>query len=478
MAKQNYAILSHVSANLNEENRIMALAVPLCLAASSWLTHRILCAQTGFAESEKDFLYKTLMQENMEMKIDVTVSPASFKKTKLHALRQIFRTATWTSLKDMPETFLNQQSIVISHNPLLIEDLKYKKISARFIHGEQILNKYLKSSKENLNQIEEITEKFINLYINIPELTDLSRQVLAKILHPRILKIISYAQNTLNSLLFWNAPKRLFSATGSSFPARALGLEVQRRGGEVVRYDHGGHTFLVRNTNATILELVPSTKFVTFTKDMARYVETESTRSKAPWCQIESGKGDPFLGKATAVSHSHLGKNKKVLYIPGILLSQRELYPPIPAAPVYLDWQMKVARTLSRLPIYVCAKPHPGGLLRGMRHPLESVIPVSYQPFEKVMPDFNVLIFDNPTSTTFSYALCSQTPIIYLDHGIVEYKTEFTELLKKRCIIVPVAWDEKNSPILDEQILTDAVMARFDPIDPTPFQHLFVSDEA
>ena len=75
----------------------------------------------------------------------------------------------------------------------------------------------------------------------------------------------------------------MWSGTAGNYPARLVGLEALYRGGEVVRFDHGGSTGL---TSPSILialnELCVSSKFVMGTHNLATYAESYCSVHESP----------------------------------------------------------------------------------------------------------------------------------------------------------------------------------------------------
>ncbi|MEE9250284.1 MAG: hypothetical protein V3U93_04055 [Alphaproteobacteria bacterium] len=72
----------------------------------------------------------------------------------------------------------------------------------------------------------------------------------------------------------WRRPPRvLWFGTGGYYPARALALEVLRRGGAVTRFSHGGAGMTDAIEPLVLGELAVSTRFVLPTPELAAAVK-------------------------------------------------------------------------------------------------------------------------------------------------------------------------------------------------------------
>ncbi len=486
MAMQNQNILRLSCRSKDELGCILNLAAPAAVASSGWLTHLALCAEADrrshpILEKFSEWRWLSESKTIEAPKIDhIRLGPRE-TAMRFGAVRRLARTATWSPLLQIPRALAQTKTIAVSHNSLMIDCIKSQGILAKYCHGDQLLKSLQVNVKINDDLISSAVKEFLATYTNIPELSAERRQSLSEILSPRIKIIMTKAQQALAATKLWeSAPEILLSGTGGVFHARALGLEVLRRGGEVWRYDHGGIRPLIKEAAGLLLvEAAPSTQFITFTQEMAKFADTSSERNLVPNCRMLGGKGDPHFRKSPGILPKPKNGKGKVLYVPGIITDQRELYPPLPASSIFVDWQRKVAHTLSKLPVLSVAKPHPEGLFRGQKYPLEDILKIESGLFENVMKEFDLFIFDYSVSTAFCVALCSHAPIILLDMGLAQYRPEITEMLHSRCKVISCEWDEQNRPILDHEKLKDAVMSALQmrEIDPKPFRRLLTGSD-
>lgn len=486
MTVQNESILKLSCRSKDELGYLLNLAAPAALSNSGWLTHLALCAEVdrGYHPILQNFPEWKWLCESKTTKVakinHMHLGPRE-SRMQFSSLRRLARMATWTPLLKLPKSLAQNKILAVSHNSLMVDCLKSQGIFAKYIHGNQLLRNLQSDIKIDDDLVDAAVKDFLAAYTNIPGLSTGRRLSLSAILEPRIKIVMTKAQQALAATKLWeNAPEILLSGTGGAFPARALGLEVLRRGGEAWRYDHGGTRPLITEAAGLFMvEAAASSQFITFTPEMAKFADTSSARNIVPHCQMVGGAGDPHFRESLDISAHSKSLKPRVLYVPGIVIDQRELYPPLPTCSIYLDWQRKVADTLSKMPILPAVKPHPEGLFRGKKYPLEDIIRVESGLFEKAMKEFDLFIFDYPISTTFWVALCSHAPIVLLDLGLAQYRPEISEILRNRCKIISCEWDEQNRPLLNREKLGDVVISalQMKDINPAPFRQLLIGSD-
>jgi len=121
-------------------------------------------------------------------------------------------------------------------------------------------------------------------------------------------------------------------------------------------------------------------------------------------------------------------------------------------------------------------RPHPEGILKGQRHPLAHIAPVSPQSFEKHIEATDVFVFEYIQSTAFYEALCTDRRIVLIDMGLPIMIGDAREMLERRCQIVRAYYDECNRPHVDRLELAEAILGYGDDGDPSEFLHLLVGD--
>ncbi len=486
MTVQNESILKLSCRSKDELGYLLNLAAPAALSNGGWLTHLALCADVAEIHHpilQKFSEWKWLCEARVSGIPQVNHMHLGPRQEKLQfsGLRRLARMATWTPLLKLPKSITQNKILAVSHNSLMVDCLKSEGIFAKYTHGDQLLREFQSKIKTDDDLIDAAVKDFLAAYTNIPGLSLERRMSLSAILEPRIKIVMTKAQQALFAAKSWgNAPEILLSGTGGAFSARALGLEVLRRGGEAWRYDHGGTRPLITEIAGLLMvEAAASSRFITFTPEMAKFADTSPARNIVPHCQMVGGAGDPHFRGSLDILPQAKTLKPRVLYVPGIVIDQRELYPPLPTSSIYLDWQRKVADALSRMPILPAVKPHPEGLFRGKKYPLEDIIKVKSGLFEKTMKEFDLFIFDYPISTTFWVALCSHAPIILLDLGLAQYRPEISGMLHSRCKVISCEWDGQNRPLLDREKLGDVVISalQMKDINPQPFRRLLIGSD-
>jgi hypothetical protein len=270
-------------------------------------------------------------------------------------------------------------------------------------------------------------------------------------------------------------PSRIWSGSGGLYAPRAVGLEVLRRGGEVVRFDHGKPKGFVESRDFdAVVEYSVSSKFVVATEATAEISRRYSDLDLVPWRKniaIEGLDGDPTFASIPAKRPARSGK-LRVVYAPTQLLGFRQLLPVQQPDVIYLSWQMQMVEALCALPVEFICQPHPEGLFGGKPHPLEGMADVRRGQFEQQLREADVFIFDYPSTTTMWQAACTDAKIVYLDMGSGVMTPEVAAAFAVRGTILPVAFDSANRPLLDNAALRDAVLSRQGPAGPSAFRHL------
>ena len=82
---------------------------------------------------------------------------------------------------------------------------------------------------------------------------------------------------------------------------------------------------------------------------------------------------------------------------------------------VTLDRTLRLGAALKELPIELVNRPHPYGILRGHRHPLNYIEPVAKANFEQLLNDVDVIVLDGSFSRVFCISLMSDKPVVLID---------------------------------------------------------------
>jgi hypothetical protein len=304
------------------------------------------------------------------------------------------------------------------------------------------------------------------------------RERLIKLAMPILIKVLAEAERDLEGLSRLAAlPNSMWGGSGGYYPARALALAIQRRGGTATFFDHGGCSGMFAWTEAfQLAELWPANCFVTMTSKTARLVEETAVASplghRRP--KIVGHDGDPDFAAISPLPRAPRSRRRKVIYPLGPFYGFRQWFPPLLPDPVYYQLMMRLIEALNSLPIDLVCKPRPE---QGRNHPAEVIGATDYRLFEDVLPEADTVVFDDVHSTTFWKTLCSDRRVVILDLGYDKFVPEIERLIRSRCRIVPSWADENNIPQFNLDNLADAILGEeFSEIDTDPFRRLLAKD--
>ena len=390
--------------------------------------------------------------------------------------RRVLRTLDWSSGATALRALWHPAIVAVSHNYLLSRAARRSAELVGFRHAESILCEALERSRDrDLGDWREIADRLTDLLL--PEGLDDEH---GKPLRSRILGIASATlqfvrRAQLALAAYADLPRRCWSGSGGNMPARLIGLEVMRRGGDATRFAHGGSFAVVDEVHAlAATEFIASSKVIFETRATADIVVAGRVNDYLGDLKVavSGSDGDPFMLLPTSPPRA-VGK-RRVMYVPTCLSDG--IVAPIPTYPdpVYIDFQHRLVAALSKSPVDIVVQPHPRDIDDGRRHPLDVLAMVNRGRFETVIDDADILVFDYPHSTTFAQALCSAKPIVFLDSWGGSLFNDFVrDHVAARCRVVDVRPSaEGNLPEFDAEALRDAVCGAVGAVDATVFRSL------
>lgn len=387
------------------------------------------------------------------------------------------RAASWSQPTGWPRALLSPDAVAVTHNDLLRSEAARSGLAIGFRHADEWLSAIVAKSSVGLQGGRPWRELADAVARDTAKAIGLSPRLearVARLFAARLDELMQTAWCDVQALEGARLPNVLWSGTGGNWPARALGIEVMRRGGSVRRFDHGcGFATVLDPLGARLIELCVSTEFVTATPELAAIV-CEQLGPDRP-ARIEAGAGDPHYRRSPGPVRAPR-QRPRVMYVTGAVLGFRRIWPPRVPDFVYLDWQLRVARALKALDVEVTFKPHPEGLFRGRSHPLSRLGRVETRMFEEAFNETDVVIFDEPTSTTFWVAVTSNCSVILMNVGLAEFDPHIAPLVQARVTMVPVHWDADHRPQFDVAALEAAIYDQR-PIDHRPLRRLMAGDE-
>jgi len=403
-------------------------------------------------------------------------------------LRQIARTASWSRAGTLLPNLLSPQAIALSHNRLMRDYISIQGASVGFRHGAAYLEDITAQSPTQRSlpdtvDIDTLTDAFLDRVVTFNDLDPNISERLHQLIRPTLKATLQNAASTLSALRSCtNLPKSIWSGTGAAYPARAVGLEVLRRGGEAWRFDHGGTAalssahaaFAASETSVSSHVVMPTTQIAE--NHMLKTAQRMVSAFRP--CQTLGHTGDPSLdvGNLAFQRATQTGRRRRVLYVSTAFYGFYQTSTPVLPGVAYMEWQMRLVEALQRLPIELACKPHPEGLLRGKNLPTEKIARTLQVPFEEALNESDVLVMDIPASTTFSIALTTDRPIVFFDFGLLPFNDSVRDEIGKRCRILTPTYNAANQPQIDPETLAEYVCGGDDTADPTFFRNLFLND--
>ena len=383
------------------------------------------------------------------------------KNIKYKYIRRFLREKSMVNFIDLPFSFVtSSQSFAISHNETLIAEARLKRLSHRFIYAEDIVNKIRKSSdlvieKRLCDEIQKTAETLAKKIVALICIDADIREVAAILIINLIVKSLhDAATDWEKAKLFQDLPNKIYSGSTGQYSSRLVCMASQKQGGNITVYGHGyfaglagqaesflwsdisianqyvAETKTCGNNLSNVLKLLPYDNL-----NRAKIRNYDGLSPLAPWVKKVDSKVEPL-------------KRVKALYLPTVLMGERQFYPPLLPDGLYLNWQFEFAQKLIDLGINLAIRPHPEGALRGMRHPLGLKFKIEERAFEKCAQHYNLLIFDYGQSTTFPKALCTRTPIVYIHLNTCIHSAKAKKKLRQRCGYSDVKYDDANVPVV------------------------------
>lgn len=244
-------------------------------------------------------------------------------------------------------------------------------------------------------------------------------------------------------------PKHIWTGTTGDTWDTALRMAAMHHGGTAIGFDHGVGCGHVDYIYSGIDELWGCHEFVTFNDANA----SEVRKMADSWLYY-----DKKLPKVTGASSGkqpaeiEISEHHKKLKTPKTVMIMVEPFDGDMGRLtfcshdiVHLDWQCRVIHKLKEWGYDVIAKVHPDSFVMPPSFYEEKFgIRVTSTPFEQVMHDADVVIFDYVFTTTVKSIAATNIPFAIVDfygHNISETAMG---MLEKRCSYVEAGFDEQN----------------------------------
>jgi hypothetical protein len=380
--------------------------------------------------------------------------------------RQLVWTAQWTPLWRLPATLAAPEVVAFNRNPGLILTAQASRRRIRYDNVEAYYAEIRDTSRGEKNGefSPEALRELLSSTLQDQWLAEPIKQRLLELMVARLQPILNGVSSQMRALRQARSlPQEIWTGTGGYWPSRIVGLEIMRRGGTVRRFDHGYNYVLNRCIEqAVYVEAMVSTHFVFVSEDCARRWRKEPVGELVSPAAAPQFESFPRLAAKAAPKPARPNGTKrsrpKVLYASGQLKGMwRNLPPPMPTM-IHVDWTLRVAEMLQKMPIDLVCRPHPGGVFAGKPHPLSRSAQVPNQLFEQLIDDVDVVITDSPFSRVICQALCTDKPIVYLDPGYDYFCESVLPLVKQRCSMIDVHYDSRGLPQVDAEQLETALL--------------------
>jgi len=408
----------------------------------------------------------------------ISAPPLPFVKGSL--LRRLLRMYTWSGPFRLPQSVFDQKRVVVSHNSFLVSELKRIGAAAHYRYADDFysaMKPQLEIEEPAQRRAEDLSGAILDWIT--PSLTPTEN--LHLVLRETIARTMQDAMDrSVAARSVTDLPEVLYGGSGGSAAGRFLGFEVMRRGGKVVRFDHGGTPITVpQSVPYYLIELLPTSHFVTFSPLARDRLSTnvsglEETSFKIP--ELQAGGGDPSfeLGLKDAKGPS-APDQPKVLYLNTAFRGIWQYPTPLLSDQIYLRFQAAVMKALTARYSQVAIRPHPEGMLRGHAHPLEDIAHVERRPLAEAVGDYDVLVFDFRRTSSLWQSLCTNKAVVFLDLDMDPVNQQTAQEFEDRVSVVPIPFDDCNVPVLDEAALDHAVRDSMHKRDPSGFRQLLLA---
>lgn len=398
------------------------------------------------------------------------------------AIRRVARACRWSRLPEIPSALLRPDVTAVSHNAVLRDAANRVHQKVGFIHAENLLRRAARQDRssrhdESTADTAEMLTAALAGTENHPGLDYAVAQKLEVMARHLCFEAAGQSRGMLARLQrLKRMPASIWSGTGGNYAARAVGLEVLRRGGEVTRFSHSASTGLIDTPEGdAITEYSVSSRFVAATRTMADHMAdgggTELIKGFRD-LQVDAHTGDPAFRQVPRGRRRTEGQ-PRLVYATTVFTGLRQYAPPLSPDPVYLDWQCRVIEMLQSLPIEITFKPHPEGLLKGREHPLSDTVDTCRKPFETLIGHASIFLFDYAATTTFWKALCSDATVVWIDLGQVKLNDQVRALVDRRCRVIEATYDGDGKPVIAPEALEEALFREPSGYErPEPFRKL------
>ena len=415
--------------------------------------------------------------------IDTVPHMPALTKSRHPIAKRIVLTARWNSARKLPRALLRPDVTIMVTNQFLQDEARRSRqvLSYRDAGALVLATRAAAGHPSPTFDVDAMAQRFVAAMLPHCPVNGEWRDRLAKMMQAKVYAVLSTCAADIAAVRqAARLPREIWGGSGNAYALRVVALESLRRGGKVKLFDHGGTTAMVPAVDAfAARELAVCTEYVLPSSGLAQLDEQRESEDRIRplrTTRVTGGRGQKHLLKLALQKSRAARSRPKVIYVSAVLRGFHRTGVIALADPVYLEWQFRVAEALQAMPLDLICKPHPEGVFRGRKHPLECIAPTAYVPFEETIADADAFVFDRCVSTTFWEAVCTDRPIVYLDMQILKLARQVQPMLDRRCSIVPVHFDEFNRPQFDPTALREAIFGAPGRVYPEEFQELLIGN--
>jgi hypothetical protein len=245
--------------------------------------------------------------------------------------------------------------------------------------------------------------------------------------------------------------ERLISGT-PTHAGRTLGWWCRKHDIPVERYAHGGDRGTHVDYGWDLVELPFCSRYVTHgaleRDNFAARAATGAICRNFPEHPVFATFGSPKhqeIYRKTLNSKVPPGAVRRLLYVPGLYVTERVPLSPIFKTPdhLYAEWQLWFVKALKQQGYDVTIKLHPDGVEQGAAVFSHSGCRLIDGYLDPTHTNYGCLVFDFPGSAWFD-CLAGHTAMVLIDLGARKLDTRSAELVRWRCPVVSAIQDDAN----------------------------------
>tara|TARA_A100001015_G_scaffold276829_1_gene335453 strand:- start:966 stop:2576 length:1611 start_codon:yes stop_codon:yes gene_type:complete len=334
----------------------------------------------------------------------------------------------------------------IGYNEFLETHAKFEKKKVYYVRINEWFKKLDKpfGNDNDLNFVSNnIVEIILNEFTKNEIILDKNlKSYFKEIVNLLLFKLSLYKKSILESEI--GLPKVLWTPSGGGIFANIFRQVCKSKGSKVVGHAHGSGTgyFSDYGRTLSILEYQSCTEFFVYTKkNINEYIKfsrkdlvidqqlpnIKSINSQVHWHHDKLNNFQKLFNKKE--------RERYILYIPSIFINDNYYDGKLIDAHNTYNWLLKVSNFLKKNNFKFKIKLHPEKKTpdKFIKYYKENICDekLAYSIYNS-----SLIITDQPSSTSFSAAVVSDKPIIFLDLKVQDFSDLAWTLLKKRCSVL------------------------------------------